>query len=897
MNRPSLLRTENGPDMPKIIRVRRLAALAGAALMLGACAMTPGASAQPGQPRAVTPAAAPRPAVAAARDEHATAPAPEVARHPFRHACSQAGPGHVACMALVRTDVAARMGPMAAGAAPSGYGPADLQSAYALPSTTAGGGQTVAIVDAYDDPNAEADLGAYRAQYGLAPCTTANGCFRKVAQDGSTNYPQPDYGWAEEISLDLDMVSAACPACHILLVEADDDTIQNLGAAVDEAVALGAKYVSNSYAGTEDPTESSWDSSYYNHPGVVITAAAGDSGYGALYPAASPYVTSVGGTTLVADATTARGWDESAWSGTGSGCSAYEPKPAWQVDTGCANRTTADVSAVADPDTGVAVYDTYQSGGWSVFGGTSVATPLIASINALAGAPQPGTYPAQYPYDAFLTGAGGLNDVIAGSNGTCTPAYLCTAQPGYDGPTGLGTPDGVAAFAYHPHGTVTGAVTDSGTGQPVAGAQVAAAPYPSATAVTSGGGGYQLDLPAGKWTLTVSDYGYQAQTVTVTIPADGSLTQNIVLTGIPHQTVTGAVTAGSGQPWPLYAEVSWSDNAGHGGSVFTTPATGRYSLSLLQNASYTLQVTPLYPGYQPATEQVSVGTGPVTQNVALGVDLLACTAIGYHAVLRGSTESFTTTGQPAGWHVANTDLRYPGYADSPGWVFDDPAGRANTTGGSENFAIVDSDYDGPHHYQDTTLTAPAADLTGDTSPVVQFATDLAPAVNSTAAVQLSVDGGRTWTTVWDKTSFPGAPGPQTVVVPLPAAAGKAHVQVLFRYQGQWSDYWEIDDVFIGNRVCATESGGLIVGQVADAATGQGLDGASVTSVADPGEHAATVATPGDDAIGGGLYWLMASGTGAQQFTVAMTGYASRTVTAPVTPGQTTVLNTALTLSP
>ena len=266
-----------------------------------------------------------------------------------------------------------------------GYGPADLSSAYALPAN-GGAGQTVAIVDAFDDPNAEADLATYRAQFGLPACTTANGCFRKVDQRGGTNYPPPNAGWAGEISLDVDMVSAVAPAAHILLVEADDNGNDNLGAAVDEAVALGAKYVSNSY-GTgytsapgsgEDPSEVTDGDPHYNHPGVAVVASTGDDDFGVSYPAASQYVTAVGGTTLVPDSS-ARGWSESVWNnsfgGPGSGCSLYEAKPAWQTDSGCDMRTEADVSADADPLTGVAVYDTYQDSGWGVFGGTSASSP------------------------------------------------------------------------------------------------------------------------------------------------------------------------------------------------------------------------------------------------------------------------------------------------------------------------------------------------------------------------------------------------------------------------------------------------------------------------------------------------------------------------------------------
>ncbi|MFH8339738.1 peptidase S8 [Streptomyces sp. AM6-12] len=335
---------------------------------------------------------------------------------------------------------------------PSGYGPSDLQSAYGLTSAAAskGAGETIAIVDAYNDPNAEADLAKYRSYYGLPACTKASGCFKQVSQTGSTtSLPTSDSGWSEEISLDLDMASAICPNCNILLVEAKSATMANLGTAVNEAVSLGAKYVSNSYGGSESSSDTSYDSSYFKHPGVAITVSAGDEGYGAEYPAASQYVTAVGGTALTKSSTT-RGWSESVWNtssteGTGSGCSAYDPKPSWQTDTGCAKRTVADVSAVADPATGVSVYDSYGvTAGFYTFGGTSASSPIIAAVYALAGTPSSGSYPAKFPYAKAGTSA--LNDVTSGSNGSCGGSYLCTARSGYDGPTGVGTPEGVSAF-------------------------------------------------------------------------------------------------------------------------------------------------------------------------------------------------------------------------------------------------------------------------------------------------------------------------------------------------------------------------------------------------------------------------------------------------------------------
>ena len=374
------------------------------------------------------------------------------AAHTQRLCAQPAKAGMMSCLALARTDVQHHFG-ISPNALPSGYGPSDLQSAYALPSN-AGAGTTVAIVDAQDDPSAESDLATYRSQYGLPACTTANGCFQKVDQNGGTNYPTADSGWAGEISLDVDMVSAVCPQCHILLVEANSANMDDLGAAVNRAVAMGAKYVSNSYGGSEDSTDPSSDSSYFNHPGVAITVSSGDSGYGVEYPAASQYVTSVGGTSL-SRASNSRGWSESVWGtssggqGAGSGCSAYDPKPSWQKDTGCAKRTVADVSAVADPATGLAVYDSYQASGWNVYGGTSASSPIIAGVYALAGTPAANTTPASYPY----AHTSALNDVTSGANGSCSPTYLCTAGAGYDGPTGLGTPNGTAAFTG---GTSTG---------------------------------------------------------------------------------------------------------------------------------------------------------------------------------------------------------------------------------------------------------------------------------------------------------------------------------------------------------------------------------------------------------------------------------------------------------
>jgi subtilase family serine protease len=368
------------------------------------------------------------------------APSPVGLAHRDVKVCSTATPRTAGCHA-VRRDAVNPQGAVVPHAVPSGYGPKDLQSAYGLPATTTAPprGPLVAIVDAYDDPNAERDLAVYRSQYGLPPCTTANGCFRKVNQNGSsTPLPRSNGGWAQEISLDLDMVSAACPSCKILLVEAKSASFANLGTAVNTAAGMNAAVISNSYGGSDSSAMAAYD-----HKNIAIVASTGDAGYGVEAPASFPTVVAVGGTSLHT-ATTTRGWTESAWSGAGSGCSSLNPKPAWQTAaTSCSGKANADVSAVADPSTGVAVYDSfaYQGvSGWLVFGGTSASAPIVGSVYALSG--NTAGYPASYTWEH----ASGLNDVTSGSNGTCPTTQWCRAGVGWDGPTGLGTPQGTGAF-------------------------------------------------------------------------------------------------------------------------------------------------------------------------------------------------------------------------------------------------------------------------------------------------------------------------------------------------------------------------------------------------------------------------------------------------------------------
>ncbi len=324
----------------------------------------------------------------------------------------------------------------------SGYGPPDLQAAYNLPSTTGGKGVTVAIVDAFGYPTAAADLAAYRSNYSLPACTTQNGCLKIVNQKGLPSHYPANGGWDAEQALDMDMVSAVCPNCNILLVESKNNSNKNLGAAVKEAVKLGAHIVSNSYSGL-CPKHSATEcgSANYTFKGVIVTAASGDRGFwGApptnVTPAGFPGVVAVGGTALIRNSST-RGWGENVWSGSGSGCTSFA-KPAWQTDTGCKGRTGNDVAAVASPSTPVAIY---LDGRFTEEGGTSVATPLIAGVYGLGN--NAGSLNAAQSLYANTTA---LNDVTGGADGSCTPAYLCTGEVGYDGPTGNGTPEGIGAF-------------------------------------------------------------------------------------------------------------------------------------------------------------------------------------------------------------------------------------------------------------------------------------------------------------------------------------------------------------------------------------------------------------------------------------------------------------------
>ncbi len=395
---------------------------------------------------------------------------------PAHRSCSERAPGRAECLAM-RLQPSGGATPaarsLAAGPAkersepyPGFLTPALLHSAYELPAETSqGAAQTIAVVDAFDDPTAEADLAVYDRHWGLPSCTTENGCFRKVDQKGDTApLPAPDGEWATEISIDVQMAHAVCQNCKVLLVETDNEDFADLGAGVNAAVKLGATDISNSYGGVEEAGDPALASGDYNHPGVVVTVSSGDCGYidsacrgkqGTEFPADVPEVVAVGGTSLTQSGTT---WQSEAWSEGGSGCSELFSAQLWQsavanfAATGCgSSRAVADVAAIGDPNTGIDVYDSTPEfagaeTGWGVWGGTSVASPIVAAEFALAGGAHGVAYPAATLYQ-HAGEASNLYDVSSGTNGRCGTRTICNAAEGFDGPTGLGSPVGLGAFA------------------------------------------------------------------------------------------------------------------------------------------------------------------------------------------------------------------------------------------------------------------------------------------------------------------------------------------------------------------------------------------------------------------------------------------------------------------
>jgi subtilase family serine protease len=494
--------------------------------------------------------------------------------------------GQQRCVSRVRVDRVS--GRIRSFATPSGFGPADLVSAYKL-KTSVNPNATIAVVDAFGYPNAESDLASYRSQFGLPACTIASGCLTIINQNGATSPlpPPPPAGddWTVETALDLDMASAACPRCKLLLVQAQDDQSDGLFIAQGAAANGGATVISNSWGGPEPSNVATLESSDFQPAAATagIFVSSGDNGFtgsSSDYPSTSVFVTAVGGTHLTR-ASNSRGWTESAWSGAGSSCAIAVAKPGFQssTNTGCANRAAADVSAVADPNTGVAVFNA-DSGGFIVVGGTSASSPFVAGVYALTGHSKAG------PAFAYQT-QGDFFDVTSGSNGSCG-APLCTAGVGWDGPTGVGTPNGALLAG----GTTTNDFSISATPASQTVAAGSSTTFTIATAVTSGSAqsvGLSVSgLPTGATgsfsptsvtaggsaTLTVSTTSSAtAGTFTLTITGAGSATTHTT-------TVSLTITGGTGGGGPTIASVTLKRT--------TQPTSGANGLVVVVNDSVSI---------------------------------------------------------------------------------------------------------------------------------------------------------------------------------------------------------------------------------------------------------------------------------------------------------------------
>jgi hypothetical protein len=549
-------------------------------------------------------------AVTPAIGNAATTAAASTAQIPsnWHYACGNSfRPDKLNCLVIKNTTAHPTAQTVRPGAIPSGegYGPSTFQAAYGLTAASAadGSGTTVAVVDAYNDPTAASDLATYRSAAGL-PALTA-GQFTVYNQNGATS-PLPataptDDDWTLEEALDVDMVSAICPLCKIDLVEATNDSGTGLYVAEESAATtLGAKYISNSWGGSESSTDLTYDTEYFGVSGVVYTASAGDSAYsgGVIYPATSTHVVGVGGTTLNT-ASNSRGYTESVWEtssdeGTGSGCSSNEPQPSWQASLSvitavCSHKVDNDTAADADPNTGAAVYDTTNgNGGWNEVGGTSESSPMIAAVFALAGNNGNG---GNNGADSIYTHTSNLYDVTTGSNGSCSSSLLCTAKTGYDGPTGWGTPDGLTAFQSTSTSSNTVTVTNPGNQTTTVGTAVSL--QINATDSASG------------QTLTYSATG---------LPAGLSINSSTgLITGTPTTASTNSVT------------VTAKD---------TTGATGSAPFTWTINSATGNTVTVTNPGNQTTT----VGTA-----VSLQINATDSAS--------GQTLTYSATGLPAGLSI------------------------------------------------------------------------------------------------------------------------------------------------------------------------------------------------------------------------------------------------------
>ncbi|MBY8870234.1 S8 family serine peptidase [Micromonospora sp. PLK6-60] len=510
---------------------------------------------------------------------------------------------------------------------------------------------------------------------------------------------------------------------------------------------------------------------------------------------------------------------------------------------------------------GVNVRSSIPGSGYASYNGTSMAAPHLAGAIALLWSAAPALV-GDIPATRALLNTTAVDKADAQCGGTAANNNVY----------GEGRLDALALLGDAPigdTGTVAGAVTDAAGGAPIGGATVALTGPATRQLSTGSDGRYSSLLPVGEYQATVSAFGYASRTVPVTITKDTTTTTNVALTRVPSVTVSGTVTDGSGQGWPLYAKVSVEGPSGV--SDHTTPTNGRYSFTLPSEATYTLKVEARYPGYQTVTREVAVGSGNVTQDVAVPVAANSCTtAPGYRNGSDGVYETFDGTAVPAGWSLVDHQ------GNGQGWQFTDPGNRGNLTGGAGSFAIIDSDKYGSGNRQDASLVSPVVDLTDVAAPVIRFNQDFRQLGTNRADVDLSLDGGATWTNVLRQSA--NVRGPLVTEVKIPQAAGNAQTRVRFHYyDAAWAWWWQVDNVLIGSQVvCRPLDGGLVLGHVQDKNDDGYVNGATVTSDDRPTERATTAPTPDDPDLPDGFFWMFSSLTGAHPFTATAGGYLSQT---------------------
>ncbi|WP_238348503.1 cell wall-binding repeat-containing protein [Ornithinimicrobium pratense] len=502
---------------------------------------------------------------------------------------------------------------------------------------------------------------------------------------------------------------------------------------------------------------------------------------------------------------------------------------------------------------GTSVRSAVPGNGYDWYSGTSMASPHVAGAIALMWASSP----------ALIGDIETTWDLL---NGTAidTEDLQCGGTAENNNVFGEGRLDAHALVSAAPRGDVgylEGVVTDATTGEPLPAAQVTIEGELERTVRTNSQGAYRALVTAGEYQVSAEKFGWISQTEPVTVPAEETVVQDFALERSLSGTVSGTVTDGSGQGYPLYARVLVT---GTDLFTYTDPADGSYTLDVPLDTPVRINVEVQYPGYTVVSDDV-VLTGDLTHDVAVPVDAVSCTANGYEVNVDGLTETFDDGTQPPGWTVE--DILDNGQV----WVFDDPAGRGNLTGGEGGFAIVDSDWYGPEGVQNTALVSPPVDMSEVGSPTLGFRQMYEP-INDVADVDVSVDGGVEWTTVASYTT----PQEGLTILPLPMAQDQSDVRVRFHYYGaEWAWFWQVDDVFLGNRTCdPVGEGGYVFGNVSSSLQDAPIRGARVTSLDNPSDTGVTVDTPADQGQDDGFYWLFSNLAGEHPFEASARSYTS-----------------------